>query len=360
MLTINYIAEIILPSKSAQSIQVMKMCDAFSKKKNKTNLHVFNKDKTRIYKNYNCSKKVKIITYNINLNSFINRLIFAFNILIKSLKKKNSELYYSRSIVSAILLSQFKTNVILEIHHELKNFTYLIFWITYKLNFLKNLKFVFFSKNLKKTFNLKNKSIVLDDAVDLHSFKVIKKNKVFNKTCVYTGSFSKGKGIEIIIKLSKIMPNINFHLYGDLTNSKYTKDHFAKQKNLKYLGFVEYKDMPKILNQYDLYLMPYSKKVYVRSNNLEVGKFMSPMKLFEYMAGKGVLMASKMPVYNHILNKKNSILINQLSINLWKNNINNFFLNKKKYKHLSLNSNKIIKEFTWDNRVKKILKFINV
>ena len=89
MLTINYIAEIILPSKSAQSIQVMKMCDAFSKKKNKTNLHVFNKDKTRIYKNYNCSKKVKIITY----------------MLKKHCKKQISRRNYSRLQKSTSLVS---------------------------------------------------------------------------------------------------------------------------------------------------------------------------------------------------------------------------------------------------------------
>ena len=40
--------------------------------------------------------------------------------------------------------------------------------------------------------------------------------------------------------------------------------------------------MPKILNQYDLYLMPYQK---IRSNNLEVGKFISD-EIVEYMAGK--------------------------------------------------------------------------
>ena len=93
----------------------------------------------------------------------------------------------------------------------------------------------------------------------------------------------KGKGIEHILKLSKVLPSINFHLYGDLENSTYNKLFFKKFKNVKYVVF-EYKNIPKILSKYKLYLMPYSNKVFVRSKNIEVGRFMSPMKLFEYMA----------------------------------------------------------------------------
>ena len=46
--------------------------------------------------------------------------------------------------------------------------------------------------------------------------------------------------------------------------------------------------------------MPYSKNVYVRSKNLDVGRYMSPLKLYEYLASNGVLFASEMEVYKHI------------------------------------------------------------
>ena len=71
-------------------------------------------------------------------------------------------------------------------------------------------------------------------------------------------------------------------------------------------------------------------------------------------------MASKMNVYKHILNKKNSILIDGQSIFNWKSNIENFFLNEKKYDLLSKNSLIDVKKYTWNSRVEKILKFINV
>ena len=81
-----------------------------------------------------------------------------------------------------------------------------------------------------------------------------------------------------------------------------------KYKNVIYKGFVKYKDVPKVLSKYDVLLLPYSKKVYVRSKNIEVGKYMSPMKLFDYLASKKIIVASNLKVYNHILSKKNSVL----------------------------------------------------
>ena len=78
------------------------------------------------------------------------------------------------------------------------------------------------------------------------------------------------------------------------------------------------------------------------------------------MASRGVIMASKMNVYKHILNKKNSILIHSQSILNWKSNIEDFFMNEKKYDLLSKNSLIDVKKYTWNSRVEKILKFINV
>ena len=87
---------------------------------------------------------------------------------------------------------------------------------------------------------------------------------------------------------------------------------------------------------------------------------MSPLKLFDYMASKKIIVASKMNVYKHILNKKNSVLINSGSPNIWANEIENVFNNLNKYKKLGNSANKLVKKYTWDNRINKIIRFSNV
>ena len=76
----------------------------------------------------------------------------------------------------------------------------------------------------------------MDDATDIKDFKLKKNSKQLKNSCVYTGSFYKGKGTEFIIKLSEILPKINFYLYGDLS----TLDNKLKYKK-KIMFFWYYK-----------------------------------------------------------------------------------------------------------------------
>jgi len=358
---IYYIAEIFLPSKSAYSIHVMKMCNAFAKKKISTDLYIYNKNNNlNFFDQYNCIKKFKIHSLNIKKNNFFARVLFALKILKLILPKKNS-LIISRSVLTAILLNFFKNNVILELHHELTGLTKYFFLLCKNFSSFKKLKIIFISNNLRNHFKLKgNKTIILDDGVDLDNFKFKKKHKIKKKTCGYFGSFAKGKGIENIIDISKFNKNIFYDLYGDFQNSNFSKDSFKSFKNIKYKGYLKYKNIPQTLSKYDILLLPYSSKVYVRSKSIETSKYMSPLKLFDYMASKKIIVASKMNVYKHILNKKNSVLIDPGSPNIWANEIENVFNNLNKYKKLGNSANKLVKKYTWDNRINKIIRFSNV
>ena len=153
-----------------------------------------------------------------------------------------------------------------------------------RTHYFNYLKFIFISRNLANFFHVNKKNyIILDDSVSLEDFKNISNKKCkYDNTCVYAGSFTKGKGVENIIQIAKFAKKIKFHLYGDISISEYTANDF--KENVHYMGYAKYKDIPKILSQYKVLLMPYSNKVYVRSNNLETSKVMSPLKLFEYMA----------------------------------------------------------------------------
>ena len=353
-----YISEIFLPSTSAYSIHVMKICNEFSNFFKKTSLLVFRKARNKnFHKLYKCKNNFNIVDFHISKNNFFTRILYALKIII-FLKKKDS-IIISRSIISALLLSLVKKKVILEIHHTLEGFTKFLFYFVKKFQNFQNIKFIFISKKLKKDFNLKNKSIILDDAVDINDFNIKKKEKIYKNTCAYAGSFAKGKGIENILKIASYCKHIKFHLYGDFSNSIYSKNYFKNFKNVNYKGYIKYKDIPITLSRYHILLLPYSKKVYVRSNNLETSQHMSPLKLFDYLSSGKVIIASKMPVYDHILNKKNSILLNYNQHKKWALKIDYVFKNLKIFNKLKLNALNTAKKNTWHQRVKKIIEFIN-
>jgi glycosyltransferase involved in cell wall biosynthesis len=268
---------------------------------------------------------------------------------------KNKNIYISRSIIFSFIASIFNKNIILELHHKFTGLTKILFKFLSFFGFLNNLKYIFIHKNLKKYIPLNEKNfITLDDAVDIEDFKQDKTPKKIKNTCVYVGSFHPGKGIEIIKELSKKLKNINFHLYGDKKFLK--KDKY--EKNIQFFNFIEYKKIPPTLKKYEIALMPYGNKVFGRSPNIDLSNYMSPLKMFDYLASGNIILASKMKVYSHILkHKKNSILINNNNIEEWIFWINVIFSNIKKYDFLKKNALKISQGFTWQSRAEKITNF---
>ena len=285
------------------------------------------------------------------------RVIFSFKILNenKNAINKNNEkkFYLSRSIIFAIIACLLNKKIILELHHELSGLTKFIFFQLKKIGLLNNLNFIFIHKNLIKIFKpLKNSYICLDDAVDVNDFKKVKSNYKAN-TCIYVGSFHKGKGVEKILELAKNLKNINFHLYGD----KRFLDRKINIKNLKIFDYLPYKQIPDVLSNYKVALMPYENRVTGRLKNINLVNFMSPLKMFDYLASSKVILASDLKVYKHILKHNyNSILIKN-NIDEWIFWINKIFKTKKKFNYLQINAKKTAMKFTWKKRSKKILVF---
>ena len=242
-------------------------------------------------------------------------------------------------------------------HHELSGFTKYFYYFLNKIGLIQNLRYIFIHKNLIKIFNpLKNRYLCLDDAVDAHDFIFRKPVKKIKKTCVYVGSFYRGKGVELIFQLAKKLKNINFHLYGDkkfLSVPSYSK-------NVKVFNFINYKDIPKVLSKYDVALMPYGNWVSGRLENINLVKSMSPLKMFDYLASSNIIIASNLRVYSHILkNNYNSILLNNSKLNLWVKWINKIFKYPKKFNHLKEGALKTANKHTWIIRSKKIIVFAN-
>tara|TARA_Y100000591_G_scaffold68669_1_gene56891 strand:+ start:459 stop:1556 length:1098 start_codon:yes stop_codon:yes gene_type:complete len=351
---IYYISELNLPNTSAYSIHVMKMCEAFSKLGYSVDLFTINRsDFKKIFNIYNIKYKFNIISvFNnfLKLNFFL-RLVFSFKILFKDLDKKS--IFISRSILFALIASIQKKNIILELHHEITGFSKFIFFFLRKLRLIKNLKFIFLHKALKNEYKVENsKNIILDDAVNIENFKLAKAKKIKN-TCVYIGSFFEGKGVEQIFRLAKLNKKIFFHIYGE---KKYLKDKKTK-KNIKIFDYVNYSKIPKILSHYEIALMPYQKKVKGKGS-IWLDKYMSPLKMFDYLASKMVIIASDLDVYKHIL--KNDFNCKLVKINddfKWSKTINEVFKNNKKKDFLKKNAYSTAKKYTWDLRCKKIISF---
>jgi glycosyltransferase involved in cell wall biosynthesis len=355
-----YIAEFLLPANNAYSIHVLKMCDnsIYSNYKSKLIIPQNNSQFIEIKKKYNLKNNFKIDSLYTKINNlnFFLRIIFGIYVSIKIAKEK-PHLIITRSLIASFILSLIRYKHFLEIHGDIKGFTRFIFL---KLNFINSkfiIKNIFITHNLAKIYGLnKNKFIVLPDAVDEKDFLRYKPTTLKSiNNFYYTGSFYKGKGIELIFKIAKIFKKKKFFVYGNKINLNIKK----VPSNVSVNNYVSYNEIPEILNKADALLMPYSKNVFYNySLNDNIGSFHSPLKMFEYLASGKLIISSNQKVLKEILkNNVNCLMPKNNGLIAWKKIIIYAEKNIDKINKIIKNSKKQSFDYTWSNRIKQIIKF---
>ena len=222
---ILYISQSEIPSKSANSIHVMKMCCSLSKIKD-IDVDLFclspfiNKLKIRdVYKYYLVEKNFNILRLNVS-NFWLFREVQTLIYIVYCLLKKNYDLVYSRSIQISWFLGLFGVKTILEIHSPPSKKTIFFFKNLLKKNKIK--KMIVINAALKDYF-IKNFSIhkklkiqVSPDASDkLHIDRnKLKKIDIKKNSIGYLGHLYQGRGIDLIIKLAQNLPSNNFYVVG--------------------------------------------------------------------------------------------------------------------------------------------------
>ena len=115
------------------------------------------------------------------------------------------------------------------------------------------------------------------------------------------------------------------------------------------------------MREMDVLLCPYQKHVYLKDQQTSTSNIMSPLKIFEYMSAKKVIISSNLNVLKEVLiNNVNCFLVNPKNTQEWINLILKINKDKKLNKIISTKAYLSFKsKYSWDIRVKKLLKYIN-
>lgn len=373
---IIYIANSSIPSRSANSVHVMKMCEAFCLNDIDITLIVPNIEdkeyKTKnIFEFYGINKRFKIIK-----NKLINKspvgiyqyLYSITSIILAFLKKP--DVIMTRNPIVALLSVLFRQNVILEVHGRIESISNLTAKIYKKLNIMDSQKMVglivisdVLKKIYLKEYNVKTSKIfTLHDGVNLDNFTV--QNDLLKNNCMnicYMGSLLKGRGIDLIVDIAKEDSTNIYNIFGgEKKEVKFWKNEINKLnlKNIEFHGHVMNSLVPSILEKHDILLMPYQTKVQVRGNE-DTSSWMSPMKMFEYMASEKVILSSNLPVLKEVLNENNSFLLKSDDYKKWLSCIVYISNNRKEAVLIAKNAKKDVLAYTWFNRARKIKRLIS-
>ena len=152
---IIYISNFFIPSKAANSIQIMKMCGEFSKLKNEVTLfckiELAQYELEEIWKYYGVAHKFKLILIQVFKVPGIGALYFYLKWIIHLIINNKSHIIVGRSLYGLFIANMMGYRTIYESHALLKGFFRRIFE-SYLLNSERNIKTIVISESLKMTY----------------------------------------------------------------------------------------------------------------------------------------------------------------------------------------------------------------
>ncbi len=381
-----YIVNHRLPTEKAYGLQIAKMCEAFADQGLQvTLLHPFRKNliKESVFNYYGIRRNFMVrqiwspdfyLPGRFDYLAFIIKYCISTFRIIFTVFRYKPDIIYSRDELPLFLLSWLipQTQLAYEAHRFSSKRSFF-----YKRFLKKNIHLITISAGLKREFvalgfNPK-KVIVAHDGVDLSEFRTSKsidthRNELglpqTKQIITYVGNLKtlgmkKGVGtlLQSFALLREQQPDALLMIVGgtepDIQKYKNYADSLAiDRQSLIFTGHKSRKTIPAYLAASDVLAMPFPF-------NHHYAHYMSPLKLFEYMAAQRPIVASDLPTIREIVDHNSvSFVLPDDSTHLTAQIIA-LLSDKERAQTLARNAYDIVKRYTWHKRAQKILKVLS-
>ena len=180
-------------------------------------------------------------------------------------------------------------------------------------------------------------------------------------TLGYTGHLYPGRGVELLIELAERLPNTTILLVGGEPTDVLNLREMAISKgldNVVLTGFVENRDLPRFQASCDILLMPYQTRVEASSGG-DISRYLSPMKMFEYLACGRVILSSNLPVLREVLTKDTAVLLPPEDVDAWEKAVEEMRNDPDRRNAMAANARRNARNYSWEERAIKILEGIH-
>lgn len=176
-------------------------------------------------------------------------------------------------------------------------------------------------------------------------------------TAGYTGHLYPGRGVELLLELARRLPEMNFIIAGgepqDVERARGLVQA-ARLENVLLTGFVPNADLPRYQAACEALLMPYQRQVAASSGG-DIARYLSPMKLFEYLACGRAIVSSDLPVLQEILHPGNAILLDGQDLEAWVAALRRLEGDPDLGLRLAAQARADAEQYSWEARAGKIL-----
>lgn len=178
-------------------------------------------------------------------------------------------------------------------------------------------------------------------------------------TIGYVGHLYSGKGMELIAELAAACPWADFHVVGGAPDDLARwREAAGSLPNLTLHGFVQHALTPAYIAGFDVVLAPYQRSVsQAGGGHADIARWMSPLKIFEYMAAGKAMVASRLPVLEEVLEDgRTAVLCEPTDVDAWAKTLKDLCDDPQRRVRLGEAAREVfLAKYTWDRRAELIL-----
>jgi glycosyltransferase involved in cell wall biosynthesis len=366
-----------IPYYTANSIQVMKTCQAMTQVGHDVTLVAFDNPEAgggqpwdTVAAFYGLQTRFDIVYFPFHKRGFIRRM-FPWRALRRALTLK-PDLLYVWPVQSAVGGLLFRKPVILEIHDRPAGQLGPI-WYRLFLRLPGRKRLVLITNALRDALDqayspplAEEQVVIAPNGVDLERFKGLpdiqaaRRELGFSEevTVVCTGHLYAGRGVELFLGLASGFPEVHFLWVGghpdDVT---IWRDRAARKGlgNVTFTGFVPNQELPLYQAAADILLMPYGATI-AGSSGGNSADICSPMKMFEYLATGRAIISSDLPVIREILQEENAVFCPPEDLPAWKEALGKLIASPERRAVLAERARNDAKNYSRVARSEKILQ----
>ena len=320
---IAYLSGAYIPSRGANSMHVMQMCEALARLGHDVRLYVRPGDlhSESDFCFYDVSPSFSVEKLDRPGIRAIGAAAYALRVRRKLLRRDMPDLIYAREFWSLSLALDLGVPFVFESHWSPKNALQksaerriLRHPLLHRVVFISEaLRQIYYSEfpwlDPAKTVVAHDAARATDDSAPGGAITVGRRSAL---QVGYVGSFHVGCGLDLIEKVASLLPDVDFNIFGGSADET---DAWTKRtsglENLRFHGFRCPADLPPIYRALDIVVAPY------QPDTPHIG-WISPMKLFEYMAHAGAIVCSDFPVLREIIDHEvTGVLVEPDSPETW-------------------------------------------
>ena len=322
---IAYVANARPPSRAANTIQVMKMCEALSRLGHAVTLYIRRPTHGgrvpdgEVFAFYGVRAPFEL-AYGPVAHKHIHCVTSAVRAALAGF-----DLYYTRSAPAALACAAAGRPTVFEIHRPPE--TRHGGWTVGKIIRSHNVLTVAISDSLRRWLlerfapGDEDSVVTRHDGVDMEAFAALPPRgelrrqlglEARRRYVCYAGSLYGGKGIDTLLEAAALVgDDVEFLIVGGTSEEVGRHRLLASERgirNVRFLGFVRPAEVPRYLGSADALVMPPEGEARGAGGEM-IGRYMSPLKMFEYMASGTPVVASDLPTLREVLRDGRNALL---------------------------------------------------